>query len=94
MDSQTPQPTPPRKRWLPSPGAALMAVVLVSLVAYGSLQDGGPTNQELQTARNAVADCWKISDRKEGSPDDQRARTADCELRESAFRKKYGGNSR
>ena len=87
-----PPPLTPAKtrRWLPSP-VAVTGVVLVGLVGYGLLQFGGPSSEDQQAERNAVAACWTEARSPSGSAMDQRNKIAECELKESAFRKKSGG---
>ena len=91
------EPTPParpadRRRWLPSP-VAITGLVLVGLVGYGLMQFGGPDSQDQQEERDAVARCWSEARSPSGSAMDQRNKIAECELKESALRKKFGGTN-
>ena len=87
MNSPEPA-TPARKfRWLPSP------VAVTGLVLAGLLQFGGPSSAVQQAERNEVAACWAEARSPSGSAMDQRNKVAECEGKESAFRKKSGGTT-
>lgn len=78
-----------KKRWVPSP-VAITGVVLVALVIAGLINREGPSNEQQQSERDAVSNCWNDARRSTGSAMEQRNKIAECELKESAFRKKSG----
>jgi len=90
MNAPAPLTPPKRNRWLPSP-VAITGVVLAGLVGYGLLQFGGPSSADQQEERDEVAACWTEARSPSGSAMDQRNKIAECELKESAFRKKSAG---
>ncbi|WPB55316.1 hypothetical protein [Xylophilus sp. GOD-11R] len=87
MNAPPPVPSAGKKRWIPSP-VAITGVVLVALVVAGLVNREGPTNEQQQTERDAVSNCWNDARRSNGSAMEQRNKIAECEQMETAFRKK------